>query len=269
MQVIGLCRFSYPALGGFQRAHENIEQRKAYLYSKTLLQHRLRLFQCINLPSIVGQTDPDFTYLILTGDDLPEWALERLLELTENVDFITIIQHPPRPHCEIAAAVILDQINSTYSHSIQFRLDDDDAVGHTFVERLKRDATAAQLEYPNDPRFALDYAHGFAIRPSSEGLVAQQLIRKLWTPALAAVFKTSSSQTIMNFGHHKLDQHMPVIRKKTPPMFLRSFHDENDSVSARNANRFKFNGLTDAQHKQFIDEFHVDPNMIRRHWTVV
>ena len=82
MQVIGLCRFSYPALGGFQRAHENIEQRKAYLYSKTRLQNRLRLFQCINLPSIVGQTDPDFTYLILTGDDLPEWALERLLELT-------------------------------------------------------------------------------------------------------------------------------------------------------------------------------------------
>ena len=85
MQVIGLCRFSYPALGGFQRAHENIEQRKAYLYSKTRLQNRLRLFQCINLPSIVGQTDPDFTYLILTGDDLPEWALERLLELTETL----------------------------------------------------------------------------------------------------------------------------------------------------------------------------------------
>ena len=33
MQVIGLCRFSYPALGGFQVVHETIEERIAYLYS--------------------------------------------------------------------------------------------------------------------------------------------------------------------------------------------------------------------------------------------
>jgi hypothetical protein len=31
MQVIGLCRFSYPASGGFQRIHETNEERRAYL----------------------------------------------------------------------------------------------------------------------------------------------------------------------------------------------------------------------------------------------
>ena len=69
MQVIGLCRFSYPALGGFQREHETIEQRKAFLYDEARLKHRLRLFQAFNLPSILAQTDTDFQYLILVGDD--------------------------------------------------------------------------------------------------------------------------------------------------------------------------------------------------------
>ena len=33
MRVIGICRFSYPALGGFKRMHETVEEREAYLYA--------------------------------------------------------------------------------------------------------------------------------------------------------------------------------------------------------------------------------------------
>ena len=108
-------------------------------------------------------------------------------------------------------------MDATHTHSIQFRLDDDDAVNCTFVERLKTDAATGVIDYANKPRFALDYARGYAIRPSDEGLQAEELVRNLWTPALAAVFKTSAKNTIMNFGHHKLDQHMPVISVGTHP----------------------------------------------------
>jgi hypothetical protein len=105
---------------------------------------------------------------------------------------------------------------------------------------LKTDAATGVIDYANKTRFALDYARGYAIRPSDEGLQAEELVRNLWTSALAAVFKTSAKNTIMNFGHHKLDQHMPVISDWYTPMFLRSFHDENDSASARELDRFKF-----------------------------
>ena len=94
MQVIGLCRFSYPALGGFQREHETIEQRKAFLYDEARLKHRLRLFQAFNLPSILAQTDMDFQYLILIGDDLPVWARNRLDDLTAAADHIKILPYP-------------------------------------------------------------------------------------------------------------------------------------------------------------------------------
>lgn len=267
MQVIGLCRFSYPALGGFQREHETIEQRKAFLYEDARLKHRLRLFQAFNLPSILAQTDTDFQYLILIGDDLPAWAHDQLDDLTKAADHIKILPYPPHPHRQIAAQVILDQVDATHTHSIQFRLDDDDAVHRTFVERLKTDAAAGVIDYANKPRFALDYARGYAIRPSVKGLEAEELVRNLWTPALAAVFKTSAKNTIMNFGHHKLDQHMPVISDWDTPMFLRSFHDENDSASARDLDRFKFKPLTIQQQHQLQTDFNVDVDLIRRLWT--
>ena len=158
-------------------------------------------------------------------------------------------------------------MDANHAHSIQFRLDDDDAVHRTFVERLKTDATAGVIDYANKPRFALDYARGYAIRPSVEGLQAEELVRNLWTRALAAVFKTSAKNTIMNFGHHKLDQHMPVISDWDTPMFLRSFHDENDSASARELDRFKFAPLTAKQQHHFKTDFNVDVDLIRQLWT--
>jgi len=35
MRVIGICRFSYPAHGGFRRMHDTLEEREAYLYHDT------------------------------------------------------------------------------------------------------------------------------------------------------------------------------------------------------------------------------------------
>ena len=37
MQVIGLCRFSYPAIGGFQIEHETLENRIGFLYAEDRL----------------------------------------------------------------------------------------------------------------------------------------------------------------------------------------------------------------------------------------
>jgi hypothetical protein len=158
-------------------------------------------------------------------------------------------------------------VDAAHAHSIQFRLDDDDAVHRTFVERLKTDATAGEIDYASKPRFALDYARGYAIRPSVEELQAEELVRNLWTPAIAAVFKTSAKNTIMNFGHHKLDEHMPVISDWDTPMFLRSFHDENDSASARELDRFKFTPLTAQLQHHFKTDFKVDVDLIRQMWT--
>ena len=197
---------------------------------------------------------------------MPAWARDQLDDLTKAADHIKILPYPPPPHRQIAAQVTLDHVDATHTHSIQFRLDDD-AVHRTFVERLKTDATAGVINYADKPRFALDYGRGYAIRSSVEGLQAEELVRNLRTPALAAVFKTSAKNTIMNFGHHKLDQHMPVISDWDTPMFLRSFHDENDSASARELNRFKFTPLTIQQQHHFKTDFNVDVDLIRRLWT--
>ena len=80
MQVIGLCRFSYPALGGFQVEHETVEDRIAFLYAEHRLEERFRLMETVALPCIRHQTDPDFELIIVIGDQLPARHRRRLHE---------------------------------------------------------------------------------------------------------------------------------------------------------------------------------------------
>ena len=52
MQVIGLCRFSYPAIGGFQVDHPDIAARIAYLYGPARMEERFATFETLTLPPL-------------------------------------------------------------------------------------------------------------------------------------------------------------------------------------------------------------------------
>ena len=84
MQVIGLCRFSYPALGGFQVEHDTPEERAAFLYAPDRMESRLRTFETFTLPPLRAQSDQDFLFGVVIGEDLPDRWRDRLEALLER-----------------------------------------------------------------------------------------------------------------------------------------------------------------------------------------
>src|SRR5690554_4566861 len=87
MRVIGICRFSYPALGGFKRMHATVAEREAYLYAPQRMALRFAHFESLVLPSLRAQTDPDFTFLIVIGHNMPEPWLSKLHALCARSEF--------------------------------------------------------------------------------------------------------------------------------------------------------------------------------------
>lgn len=267
MQVIGLCRFSYPAVGGFQREHDTLDARRAYLYADARLAHRFRLFQSLCLPSIALQSDTsDFTFLILTGDDLPAWAMAKLKDLTRPYPHIEIVIEAPKPHRDIASEVINEYRRWPRPHCAQFRLDDDDAVHLDYVAALKDTADRAVTFFDGAPKFAIDYSSGYAATLDHNGLAVYEVNEPLWTPALAAVFRKGSDRTIMNYAHHKIANRMPSIRLERPQMFIRSFHDDNDSGAVRANPAYPTRPLDTEMEEAFLSEFGLDNAMIKELW---
>ncbi len=225
MQVIGLCRMSYPALGGFQTEHETTEERVRFLYAPERMAARLRAFEAFTLPALRAQTDPDFTLVVVIGDDLPQPWRGRIEGLLSTLPQAVIRALPPGRHRSVMQEVINEARDGR--PCLQFRMDDDDAVSVRFVEKARAAAAAA---FGTRHRLAaVDFTRGHSARPCAAGIEAEAVARQLWVPALAVLAAPQERLTVMNFAHLKLWQFMPVLSLPDPDMFVRGLNDWNDS----------------------------------------
>ncbi|WP_425073723.1 putative rhamnosyl transferase [Sagittula sp. S175] len=263
MQTIGFCRFSYPAEGGFQVEHPTLADRLSYLYAPERLDERFRHFETICLPSIAAQTDPDFTFLILTGDSLPEPWASRLIDLTADVPQARIVAKAPGPHRKVCQQT-LNQARDMAMPCLQFRHDDDDAIALTFVETLKQTARDVKPLLDRHRFVGFDWNRGYVARPDAEGFCGEVQVTPFWGVAQAMYVQPGTRQTIMNFGHQKLPQYMPCLTFTDEIMYLRGHNDFNDSRQKKHVKPAALPRLEAGEEAEIKRLFNIDADQVRR-----
>lgn len=262
MRHIGICRFSYPAFGGFKRMHETIAEREAYLFDDTRMDLRFRHFEALTLPSIAAQTDPDFTFLIVIGENMPAPWLERLRDICAPVPQVKIRAMRPMRHRRAMQKAIQAELGANETDSIQWRLDDDDAVGLDFVERTRaivRDTATLCTDWKN---LAMEFSRGFSVALSQDGIIAEDVKTPFWACGLAVLFRPGDPATVMNYGHHKLHHDMPMLIQPDIPMYIRAVHGDNDSSARIKPGLLE--PLSDDRRALFKARFNVDEAQVRR-----
>ena len=233
VQILGLCRFSVPSLGGFQTEHDSLEARRAALYHPARLEARLAWFETVMLPAIAAQDDRDFTLVLLVGEDLPEPWRGRLLALVAGIPEIVVEWAAPGPHREICAAAMRAHVEPGARVLAQFRLDDDDAVARGFTARLRADLPPVLGLLDRRKGFAVDYGKGIVLRWKNRMLSAEARHARQWTPGLVYVNRPEEDRFILDTQHHQMWRYMPVISWTDELMWVRGAHDGNDSAVPR------------------------------------
>ncbi|MCD9147451.1 putative rhamnosyl transferase [Pseudophaeobacter flagellatus] len=229
MQVIGLCRFSYPAIGGFQVEHDSIEDRIAFLYAEARLEERFQLLETIALPCLREQTDQDFELIVVIGDSLPTRHADRLRDLCADISQITIHVEPPRKQREVMKEILNAARRDPKAPCLQFRHDDDDAISVDFVERLRETITDCPGLVAKHRTLAVDFNRGYIAELGAKGIAATEIHRPYYVAALGMYVKGNCPLTIMNYAHHKILRFMPTVTISDEPMFVRSHNGYNDS----------------------------------------
>lgn len=263
MQVIGLCRFSYPALGGFQIEHDSVRDRAAFLYDPVRMDERFATFTALTLPPLRAQTDPDFTLAIVVGDEMPDPLLARLLDLVEDIPQAVIIPRAPGRHRQVMCEVINQVRDDRPLPSLQFRMDDDDAVSVSFVQRLREAAGDLAPMLRKHRYVGIDFNQGHIARIGPRGIHAKPCLETLWTPALGMAVAPGASRGIMNFSHVKLARVMPVVTLPGEDMYIRGHNAFNDSRQKDGIKPVRL-PLLDAQGEaQFRLSYNVDADQVR------
>lgn len=229
VQFLGLCRFSVPSLGAFQSGDKTIEARRSMLYDPARLDLRMAWFQHVTLPAVARQVEPGFSFILLIGADLPEPWQGHLRRLIAPYPHIVLELGAPEHHRRICAEAMRKHVDPSADAVVQFRLDDDDAIGVDFIRRLDGLVRAMKRLLARQEAFAIDFAKGLVLRRIEQGLWVEPCFTRTWTPGLAIVTRPDTDKFVLDFQHHVLWVDMPSLTEVEPIMYVRGAHGDNDS----------------------------------------
>lgn len=233
LPFIVILRFSYPALAGFRRLQAQVEDTEALLYEPARLERRFALFETLTLPSLLAQTDGDFTTLFVTGQTLPPAARARLHRAAARLPGAEVVALPPMHAYEAVRAALETLPWHGASHTVTLRLDDDDALDVGFMARLRNCVARLLPLQEGDAPLAVAYNRGCMVDLSGPRPAFNPVVERLPLGCgTALIAPAGHPDNIYRRNHRWLPQFVDTFSEARTLSWLRSVHGDNDSDGA-------------------------------------
>lgn len=229
-QIIGLMRFSYPAKEGFSVSQMEETDLEAHLYDPERLEKRFKYLETITLPSLAGQTDPDFVQVILGGTSMPFRFKKRLRALEEQYAFLKCVFLPRMGALGAAKRAFRRGIAEGATHVTGFRIDDDDAVSVDYIARTRDLADKVIGAGLADRPYIIAFSKGVYWDMNSPSKPFHEFREAQPLGLACAMITTAEMETcVYRYNHRRLACHVPTYMDPDEFMFLRTLHQHNDS----------------------------------------
>jgi hypothetical protein len=179
-----------------------------YKHNTEYFSYRLNIFKNITLRSLQEQTDKDFQIFLLHSIDLPQECREEFSDLEKNCSFLHNVYIQNNWEDFIDKAMSSQQyINFVNGVSVNFRLDNDDALPRDFIARLREFLQPEFVGYcVSIPRISI------VQRVSNRKFLIKESYAPVNSMGLAYVTTKQNYQTIMQLAaHSELYQKYPII----------------------------------------------------------
>lgn len=181
------------------------------------LDRQLELFEGLALPAMRGQTNQDFTWLLLASAETPEPYRQRMLGYaspTTKVHFIGDYTEA------IPGALVAEHLVHGTDWLLSSRIDTDDAVDRHYLQRVRAEAAEPAHEFLNWNRgYVYDLQHRRLFSSTHRSNMFINLVEPL-APGVVPV-------TTMGVIHTRAAQLVPVREVVEQPRWVQVIHDQN------------------------------------------
>ncbi|GGF46968.1 hypothetical protein GCM10011339_39400 [Echinicola rosea] len=206
------------------------------------LERRFELFFTYCYPSVVQQSEMDFTWLIYFDLNTPDAYIERILKK----DFAKVI----KPAFATTWKNINENIRGEISHFdieendliISSRLDNDDALSADYIITIQ-EAVKSKFLLERQLPFAIDLKNGLVY--SSKESCLYSVSRKS-NPFISLVASNQGNlETVFDYQHQEITSRFKSIQISGKPLWFQNIHDTN--ISNRAYGKLKLFGYESLQ----------------------
>jgi len=183
------------------------------------LRHRFELFDRFCYPSVCGQSNQNFRWLVLFDSDTPPIFKEKVKDYSKWNNFIPVYMTASNgERRKITREVIMGYMADGVERIITTRLDNDDAIHRDFVQTLHDSVHDNTVEFIN-------FTYGYVWHQSKIYLTAQAS-----NPFISLVEKADGFRTVYSgVEHTRLSTVAPIREIMVEPLWLQVVHERNVS----------------------------------------
>ena len=189
------------------------------------LAERFDLFERFCLPSVAAQTCQAFDWIVFFDDETPGWARERVEQLQAVRPFRAL--YTPLFDNDGWARAVREMAGPAQAGRmiVTTNLDNDDALGFDFIERVQKSARA----HFSGSRIAINVPDGYIL--ADRAIYAYRHLQNAFTNM--AEPDDEAMATTMTIRHTELFDHLPVFQAHGAAGWLQVVHGGNVSNRIR------------------------------------
>lgn len=232
MQIVGICRFSYVATRGWKsNVADDVQATSALLYSEERMEERFVFFENVCLPSVAGQVDKDFKFMIIASFRMPKKYRDRLEKVVAPYENVIIQYLKPRTMTGAVTIALRRTVNKTQDDPVvQFCIDDDDAVSIYYVERLRKAVSnILSSNFAHQLPIAYNNPRGITLSKKGGKFAAHENFAPFLALGLAIITDSSIPTNAYKVPHFKTPTRLFAFSDPKPMTYLRGLHDFHDS----------------------------------------
>ena len=260
LPIIGHVRFSYYGYTDTRLKPDKTGEALARLYDETRMARRFFLFETLTLPSLLAQTDPDFSILIMSSTVMPEPFRQRLTQIAARLPQAKVVFSGHRRSLLAYDAPMREALGPDQTgYAVHFRLDDDDALARSYIQRLRQQAQGMP------PRTHFSFPTGIHLFPAKAGgTVGTSLVVKEFLTAQGLAYVSGDGFLRNPFAtlHRQVWLSFPVLLNPDFPCYIRTSHFDNDTVARQDqvlqGRRQTRSGPEAAEHAQAVEAMLAD-----------
>lgn len=189
------------------------------------LTHRFDLFDKFCYPSVLGQTNQNFKWLVFFDQETPDIFKQKIRDYSNWENFIPIYLDKGYTHTVIREH-ILSHLEEGTSHLMSTRLDNDDALSKWYVEEV-------QARFDHQRLNLLAFTYGYVLNDKK-----LYLFRYRKNPFLTLIESRGGKEknrfrTALGLNHTNLSVFKKITRITSTPGWLQVIHDKNISNRVR------------------------------------
>ncbi len=182
------------------------------------LTNRFSIFKEFCLPSVLNQSNTNFTWIIFFDKDTPKVFKEKALELEANYRLIKVLFIDGFKELNNDCAKLIKPF-ITENFIITTRLDNDDAIHKDFINTIQNLATLKHNQI-------IDIRKGYQVSKKEKTYIFK-LLKNKFNPFISIVEKTDDYKTILSKMHTSWRNEKDIIVYNGKRLWIEFIHGEN------------------------------------------